>query len=193
MKTAIRLLILLTVLASMTGCASSGYLADRGRDALDVVTATVGGVGAGAKARVGPLHAGLFLSAVDMAGIRGGNGPVFHKFSERGDLVSASFECDLTPLYYLEYFEEDKHARNKNYRAGCMIPLTKYGMWGPGVPFLGAVYDGGGSRIEKQFHPYYTQVEVAIGLGATFRLGVNFGELADFLLGWVGVDIFSDD
>ena len=41
--------------------------------------------------------------------------------------------------------------------------------------------------------PFFTQVEVALGLGGTCRLGFNIGELVDFLLGWGGKDIFNDD
>lgn len=40
---------------------------------------------------------------------------------------------------------------------------------------------------------YYTQLEVAAGLGYTVRLGFNPGELLDFLLGWTTIDIFGDD
>ena len=41
--------------------------------------------------------------------------------------------------------------------------------------------------------PYYTDCEVILGLGVSVRIGLNPGELLDFVLGWVGVDIYSDD
>ena len=37
------------------------------------------------------------------------------------------------------------------------------------------------------------QVEVAVGVGAGVRAGVNFCEIADFIVGLVGVDICDDD
>jgi hypothetical protein len=69
MKRIIQLAVLLPVAAMATGCATP-RLVDRSRDAADVLTATVG-VGAGARVRVGPLHAGLILSGRSM-GLRGG-------------------------------------------------------------------------------------------------------------------------
>jgi hypothetical protein len=64
-------IVLAVVLASMTGCASTGrYFADRGRDAADIATVCVG-VGAGAKVQIGPVHAGL-IANTDLVGLRGG-------------------------------------------------------------------------------------------------------------------------
>jgi hypothetical protein len=40
---------------------------------------------------------------------------------------------------------------------------------------------------------YYTQIEAALGVGGTIRIGMNAGEIMDFLFGWVGVDIMHDD
>jgi hypothetical protein len=40
---------------------------------------------------------------------------------------------------------------------------------------------------------YFTQIEVTAGLGGGSRLGFNPGELLDFILGWVGFDIYGDD
>ena len=40
---------------------------------------------------------------------------------------------------------------------------------------------------------YLTQVEAVVGLGPSIRLGFNPGELLDFILGWVTLDIFNDD
>ena len=46
----------------------------------------------------------------------------------------------------------------------------------------------------KSLH-YYTQVEAAAGLLLipSVRLGLNPGELIDFVLGWTTLDIFQDD
>ncbi len=40
---------------------------------------------------------------------------------------------------------------------------------------------------------YYTQCEVCLGVLRGVRLGVNPGELLDFLLGWTTLDTFNDD
>jgi len=42
-------------------------------------------------------------------------------------------------------------------------------------------------------HPYYTELEIVLGLGPSLRLGFNPGEFADFILGWFGIDFFADD
>ena len=47
--------------------------------------------------------------------------------------------------------------------------------------------------VWRQSIPYYTQVEVVLGLGSHLRLGLNPGELLDFVLGWTTIDIFGDD
>jgi hypothetical protein len=41
--------------------------------------------------------------------------------------------------------------------------------------------------------PYFSQIEIAAGLGLSVRLGFNPVELLDFLLGWFGIDIYGDD
>ena len=71
MKKIIQAVIAVVVIASMTGCASTkAYFIDRGRDAADIFTVTVG-EGGGAKARVGPLQIGLWGNH-DVAGLMGG-------------------------------------------------------------------------------------------------------------------------
>jgi len=48
--------------------------------------------------------------------------------------------------------------------------------------------------VQPKYNPsYFTQIEVVAGLGGTIRLGFNPGELLDFILGWVTIDIFNDD
>jgi hypothetical protein len=73
----LKLILTLQVVGSTTsalcvlcsGCAT-GYLADRVRDGADVFTLTMS-AGLGARARVGPLHAGLNATVGDI-GLRGG-------------------------------------------------------------------------------------------------------------------------
>jgi len=67
--------------------------------------------------------------------------------------------------------------RGKTYEAGSMIPFV-------------ALVD---KRPLYMHWYYYTQMEAALGLGGTIRIGVNAGEILDFLFGWFGVDIMHDD
>ena len=49
----------------------------------------------------------------------------------------------------------------------------------------GPAFEGG---VEQ-----FTQIEAMVGLGGTLRLGVNPGELLDFIFGWLCFDIYDDD
>ena len=71
MKRLYHLLVVMIPLMATTGCATSGYWTDRGRDAADVLTATVG-KGAALGARVGPVKVALNYHE-DYAGLRNGN------------------------------------------------------------------------------------------------------------------------
>jgi hypothetical protein len=42
-------------------------------------------------------------------------------------------------------------------------------------------------------YPYFTQIEGVVALGPSIRLGLNIGELLDFVVGWAGLDIYGDD
>jgi hypothetical protein len=63
-------------------------------------------------------------------------------------------------------------ARGKGYFIGTISPD-------------GPAFEGGGEQL--------TQIEAMVGLGGTLRLGVNPGELLDFILGWFCFDIYDDD
>lgn len=160
---------LLLVILLFSGCASPQYLSDRGRDAGDIFTLTFGR-GLGAKARVGPVAAGL-LANEDLVGLRGGELGFFNTRSsdvplpEVGDLQLLLVGSDCCYV--------GGHQRNKNYGAGGLI------FWQ--LP------------EERGIYYYYSQVEVTVALGLSVRLGINPGELLDFLLGWFGVDFYDDD
>ena len=71
MKRVIQLAVLVLVAVLVSGCASTGgYFADRGRDAADILT-IAGGLGAGAKGRVGPFALGLLYHR-EAIGLPGG-------------------------------------------------------------------------------------------------------------------------
>lgn len=203
------------------GCASTGYLADRGRDAADVFTLTAG-VGDGVKVRVGPIQAAAVRNA-DLAGLRAGqwfadgdglvlNDEIYSPFpifslrdrSSRRDRARRAVETGRpmrtpagkeapstgeerlerrwitsrskwTRLFGEEAFSHGLNSvsayRNKNALAKSPAPIVAIGATAP----------------------YYSQIEVVAGLLFTVRAGVNPGELLDFALGWVGIDIYGDD
>ena len=175
--------------AKLAGCASPGYLGDRGRDFADVFTATVG-FGAGAKARVGPIQAGLLYN-VDTHGLRGG------QFGEAAWYEVHTFETVAPYPMKLRRFDGDEDypweypgycfgrdrwqtgtserrlagRRGKNYEAVSPVPFISLA----GQP------------------AYYTQIEVVVALIGSLRVGFNPGELLDFVLGWTTIDLFQDD
>ena len=62
----------------------------------------------------------------------------------------------------------------------CCVPFITTGLRSP--PGYG-----------RGLHPYYTQIEVTAALLVSVRVGVNAGELLDFILGWTTLDLFGDD
>ena len=166
--------------AASTGCAEKGYLADRGRDALDVFTLTIG-PGLGAGARVGPLHAGLGVQ-IDMVGMRGGAVDVW----EIGHGMSVTIETTVYSTDRFPYGESRQpEERNKTFEA-FGYPLISY------IPQKTV---GTGEKAVEQHtsYSYYTQIEAFAGAIGGLRVGFNPGELIDFLLGWTTLDIYNDD
>jgi len=166
------------------GCASSAYWSNRWNDAKDVFTLT-GGLGLGAKARVGPLQVPLIVQS-DYFGLRCGEGftsPMRKDYwtyvSEAGRVVEGPI-----PRYYREYdalysgyevFDPGGLAAARNKR------LDAQGM-GP-VAF----------ETTRRNASFYTQIEATAGVFLSLRAGVNPGELVDALLGFATLDIYGDD
>jgi len=187
-KTFIQTVFVGAAIVIVTGCAATkGYFVDRGRDAKDVFTATVG-LGLGAKARVGPLHAGLLVNH-DVVGLRDGAFGYYTLSMGRGDGVALEYEATVIPV-------------PGPYREGL------FGNWAFGYDAFMARQPVDGRRLKADYevrslipllateglrHQYCTQFEVVLGLGPSVRLGFNPGELIDFVLGWTTLDIFDDD
>jgi len=88
-------------------------MVDRGRDAADIFTATIG-VGGGAKARLGPVHAGIVPFNVGAFGLRGG--------SWDGDFSGLTFgESDLLFLPL-----SDLDVPGKNGRVFAVVGYTHF-------------------------------------------------------------------
>ena len=181
MKQTFQLTVFLCLAAFSTGCATS-YITDRGRDAADVFTFGVG-VGAGAKARIGPIQTGLLFN-IDALGLRGG------EMVWKGEGPNIGADIDYLLGGHSEFDTRVRHRvasdslawkRNKSY-------MVRYGPLG--IP----ANDPFSTPLPNRYSlSYFTQVEVVGGLLWTFRLGFNPGELLDFIFGWFTVDIYNDD
>ena len=158
----------------MSGCATKPYLVDRGRDAADIITVTIG-LGVGAKARVGPFQTGL-LAESDGIGLRGG---MFPDVSDNRESFVFPRTVDLQLIAVGdESFDSNNELtaqRHKDFRANSVRPLFFH------------------RTIHESCPSYYTQLDAVVALGPSIRLGFNPGELLDFLLGWGNVDIYKDD
>lgn len=179
MKKMIQLLVLLGVVAISTGCASP-YMVDRGRDAADIFTFGVG-VGAGAKAHIGPMQAGLLLN-IDALGLRGG------EMIWNGNGPNIGADIDYVLGGHSEFDTRCRHGSNSPSWERNKSHMVRYGPLG--VPANNPFATPLPNRYSLN---YFTQIEAVGGLLWTFRLGFNPGELLDFLLGWTTIDIYRDD
>jgi len=165
------LLLVLPVLSLilLCSCASGDYWVDRRNDLADIFTLTVG-TGLGAKARAGPFHAGLFVGE-DTYGLRGGTwgDQEAHSTSDAWNPI----DFDILVMSMEQYRASNSSRRNKTFFA-------------QGGPLLCGV-DSHDSAA------YYTQIETAVAVVGELRVGMNPGELLDFLLGFTTLDIYGDD
>lgn len=176
---AFRSLVVICLSTGCSGCAGLGvYCHDRTNDALDAFTLSLGS-GCGGKVRVGPLQIGL-LQNKDVAGFRSGEflSPHLAKYSHTRDVCTLVYPySDHSEIIYGDECL-DLSTRGKGFTANCALPFfSTVGQPPPSIQILW----------------YYTQVEAVLGAGGTVRAGVNLGEIIDFVLGFVGVDIFADD
>ena len=173
------LLPLAAALPLLAGCATSPYWINRGRDAADVLTATLG-TGAGVKCRVGPIQAAAWRNS-DLVGLRGG------QFLQDGNRLVENAEI-YSPIPFRavrrgskwdvcgrESFSHGPHtvSRDRCKDSAARSPL----------PFIAL----------GETAPFYAQVELGAGALLTLRLGINFGELADLIAGFWGADLYADD
>lgn len=175
---------LIPVLAGMAGCSSTGqYFSHRRQDALDVITIGAGIGSFGAKARIGPLQTGILTDLSWFPVIRGGE--LFPDLRQPGSGVP--YDRDLQALIVGMEISESGKSRGKGFEAGALLSKD---VWGkvkkyPVVPFVHLPINSCPS--------YFSDVQIVAGLVFSIRLGVNPGELLDFLLGWTTLDIYNDD
>ena len=172
------------------GCASTRtYFANRGHDAADMFTLTVG-KGGGATVRAGPIHVGLF-GGYDHVGLRGGQ--LWTQWADESLVGPLAILIDpllLLPggdgiCFYEDDFAEGDEIRSKNYIGRGICPFVA-------IP---------GKQIDSYNQFYFddtrkrflTQVDAAAGIYFTLHVGADFAEILDFILGWTTLDIMNDD
>jgi hypothetical protein len=202
MRTILTRLGVAATMGLLTGCATTKeYRIDRGRDANDILTLTVGR-GVGVKARVGFVQTGL-LHNRDCAGLRSGS--LFNSADlepenyGNDDQKHNSEESEIGPVgvfgvpiaYFMPYWGDGSGIRTYRYYS------TGNDQFRPlGIPKeRGKQVDSWSSTflVTHDNPQHLGQVEVVLGLGASVRFGFNAGELLDFLVGIFGGDIFDDD
>lgn len=177
----------------LCGC-SRTYRMNRLRDLADCVTLTWG-LGVGAMVMIGPINTGLGMQW-DVAGFRDGesttgenSASVNALFISYQEVRKNVFGRNNLPTRTADYYMPKEHMKNqwdKLIKNGATFynryPLIAQMEMAPAV---GPAYHA---------RQYYTQIEVCAGLiYSGFRVGVNPGELVDFLLGFSGIDIYGDD
>lgn len=180
MKRAWRILIL-GLAACAAGCASpQAYFLDRGRDAADILTASVG-YGAGVQVRAAVVQTGLFYNH-DVAGLRGGD---FFGGIPASQVTEWSALLPIVPVEHQGVFAGSYSWQN----TGTGLRRSKTFDARQDIPFLCPMAADGSAWGNGQAY----QIEAAAGLGLTLRVGFNPAELLDFLFGWIGLDLLGDD
>jgi hypothetical protein len=157
----------LIIAAFSSGCATN-YVGDRGRDASDIFTLTVG-TGAGAKARVGPFQAGI-LDQRDKFGLRGGTVGSFER--PVGETYNRDIQFIVAGNERFDARPEVIGDREKDFRSKTIALV---------------------SAPSRHNAAYYGQVEIVLAPMVSIRAGFNFVELVDFLAGFMGIDLLGDD
>jgi len=187
-------------------------MADRGRDAADVFTLTIG-TGAGGKIRVGPIQLAAVENA-DLVGLRAG------QFMLDGNGLVLNDEIYMPiPVHPLNIpsvrtlvRQGVRGPRKKSSTGEERLErrwITSRSKWTRlfGEEAFSHGLNSTSARRNKNVlakspvplvavsatAPYYTQIEVVAGFAFTVRAGINLGEALDFILGWTGLDIYRDD
>ena len=188
----IRSAVSLILALAVTGCSSlSGYFVDRGRDAADVLTLSAG-IGAIGQIRLGPLPLGL-LDTSDAIGLRYGElfcrAPSGEKPDEH-DVTLATLPAAPIVLFF-GAIGSGWDGVNDMW-VGSFERLDDYRIYENNFP-LSATQLRRNKGTGLLGSPNCYQIEGVLGFGLTLRVGVNVGELLDFMLGWSTFDIFEDD
>jgi len=162
--------LLLVLLLSATSCT---YAVDRLRDAADILTLTFG-TGDGVQARVGPLTTGLMFNEGN-TGLQHGTFTSW-KTNKRQSMMLAFMGMEMWQPQVDPDEPQIAEQRNKACRELIQYAWTAETKPDTSVPT-----------------PYWTNVEAQVGVIFSIQAGFNIGELADFALGWFGIDFYGDD
>jgi len=180
MRTRVCLALFASLAALSSGCATSGPGLDHQRDAADIVTLSLG-FGLGVKARAGPVQFGLLYDGTEFVGLRGGTTYCLARRKPPGTSLET-----VTMLLNFEEFLPDAETTRLTFdrrKAFCSVGVLVFTITEP--------------RGDLHWHEtapyYYTQLEAVVAIGPSVRVGINPGELVDFILGWFGADIYNDD
>jgi hypothetical protein len=158
----------IVIAISLSSC-QTNYWINRAKDSTDVFTCSIT-KGLGLDARIGPLTLGLSKKS-DLMGLRAGQ---FGSFEVDKRNVSGNF------VYMnAEVFIPDDpliRRRKKDY----------FAMGIAGISF--AADNFGNPRWY-----YVTNIEASFAILYGLRIGFNWGECVDFILGLAGIDLFDDD
>ena len=175
--------ILVLVALVAPGCAT-GYLEGRWQDARDILTATVETDTVGVKAQLGPWTGlGVYGSSPDARGIGLVGGQVTSY-----DFTDSTYPPFLGSIQRFRNFTDDRRRKEFHFVQSYFLPYIR-----PQTDPTGFFGGFEGADDWRRVAPRYTQVEVAIGMWFGLRLGMNPGELIDFLAGWAGLDLYGDD
>ena len=155
-------MLMMVAVAIVTGGCKITYWQNRGHDAADIATFTVG-IGGGTFVQVGPKPVGYGF-IIDTVGVEDGKiGSIMYLSALKG--VAERFAV---------YDSDDIRVKR-----GKLPPLLK---------------DGDEERSLPIMPHHWTALRLFAGVTVfSMSAGVNPGELADFALGWFGVDIYGDD
>jgi len=198
MKTYYRFALCVTAMM-VSGCAQTGYFADRRHDLADVVT-VCGGLGLGLRAQTGPVTIAPVIMTMDLVGLRGG---------ELFSIPELGAETDTPPIdagalwWCTSIFDLESDGRPQQRGKSVFslpVPQTEKDMqftvFSESWPFIAVprmVWQAEEKQLERYPLHYWSQLEVTLGILGSLRLGANPGELVDFILGWLTVDLYGDD
>lgn len=154
------------LVAGATGCVSTmAYLTDRGRDACDIVTVSVETTGLNAGVEALGLGSGLGVAAGYGFGLRSGIVGSYG-FTEANLVLGGGKDLEA----FGTAVERSKGYENHTYLV---------------IPFVNSQADGNPNSM------YQIEISACAGVGG--RVGVNIGEIVDFILGWFMIDFPKDD
>ncbi|MBI3395976.1 MAG: hypothetical protein HY042_09085 [Spirochaetia bacterium] len=191
----LRLFFPVCVLLTASNCAST-YVQNRISDAGDIFTVELQTQSYGLAVRAGPIKAGLSYKSPDgyAVGLRGGRAGS-HQTEE---LTLLLFGSDSFKRKVDAPEKDQGPGKSQNAKDQTSLPDPRQKEFDARSPF------GTKKSMQKtksvlkgktEFAPpyYYTQIEITVGIYFGIKLGINPGELLDFILGFVGIDIMGDD